>query len=100
MCHGRAGAGGPGIYSAPNAAPPAPSDNTAVKKELAQMTALISVVVPVFNEAEGIRQFHTRATAALQALSGYDYELVYVDDGSKDASFEIMRGFADWDPRV
>jgi dolichol-phosphate mannosyltransferase len=64
------------------------------------MTALISVVVPVFNEAEGIRQFHTRATAALQALNGYDYELVYVDDGSKDASFEIMRGFADWDPRV
>lgn len=62
--------------------------------------ALISVVVPVYNEAEGIRQFHKRATAALRALEGCDHELVYVDDGSRDGSFEIMRELADWDPRV
>jgi len=62
--------------------------------------ALISVVVPVYNEAEGIAHFHERATAALMALENYDYELVYVDDGSKDGSYDIMRGFADSDRRV
>lgn len=62
--------------------------------------ALISVVVPVFNEAEGIAYFHERATAALKALPDCDYELVYIDDGSKDASYDIMRRFADSDARV
>jgi dolichol-phosphate mannosyltransferase len=62
--------------------------------------ALISVVVPVFNEAECIGHFHQRASAALKQLEGCDYELVYVDDGSRDASCEIMRTFTDGDPRV
>jgi dolichol-phosphate mannosyltransferase len=62
--------------------------------------ALISVVVPVFNEAEGIRQFHTRTSAALKALPGHDYELIYVDDGSRDGSYEILRELAGPDPRV
>ena len=61
---------------------------------------LISVVVPVYDEAEGIAHFHERATAALKTLPDCDYELVYVDDGSKDKSHEIIRGFADGDPRV
>ena len=62
--------------------------------------ALISVVVPVYNEAEGITLFHERTTEALKALPDCDFELVYVDDGSADGSYEIMRGFADSDPRV
>lgn len=61
---------------------------------------LISLVVPVFNEAKGIRHFHERATSALKALTDYDYELVYVDDGSRDDSYNIMRAFADGDPRI
>jgi dolichol-phosphate mannosyltransferase len=61
---------------------------------------LLSVVVPVFNEAEGIGYFHERATAALQAISGLDFELVYVDDGSRDGSYEIMRDMAKGDPRA
>ena len=61
---------------------------------------LVSVVVPVYNEAEGIAHFHERATAALKLLPDSDYELVYVDDGSRDKSYDIMRGFADGDARV
>ncbi|HVY03759.1 MAG TPA: glycosyltransferase family 2 protein [Caulobacterales bacterium] len=61
---------------------------------------LVSVVVPVYNEAEGIAHFHERATAAFSLLPDCDYELVYVDDGSRDKSYEIIRGFADGDPRV
>jgi dolichol-phosphate mannosyltransferase len=74
----------------------------AAGKEMGQMTAkpLISVVVPVYNEAEGIRHFHERATAAMKALADYEYELVYVDDGSRDDSYKIIRAFAEGDPRV
>lgn len=61
---------------------------------------LISVVVPVYNEAEGITHFHERATAALSRIEGCDFELVYVDDGSRDGSYEIMSKFAAGDPRV
>lgn len=62
--------------------------------------ALLSLVVPVFNEAEGIRTFHDRATAALKKLDGMDYDLIYVDDGSRDGSFEIMTTFAASDPNT
>ncbi len=62
--------------------------------------SLISVVVPVFNEAKGIAHFHEVATKALEALPDCEFELVYVDDGSSDESFQIMRGFAEGDPRV
>lgn len=61
---------------------------------------LLSLVVPVFNEAEGIRMFHERAIAVLRNLPGLDYELVYVDDGSKDGSFEILNTFAQADQKV
>ncbi len=66
------------------------------------MTAkpLISVVVPVYNEAGGIAHFHERASAAMQTLADCDYELVYVDDGSRDGSYDIMRGFAQGDAHV
>ncbi len=58
---------------------------------------LVSVVVPVYNEAEVIGAFYARATSALAAL---DYELVFIDDGSRDTSFEQLCGFAARDPRV
>lgn len=73
---------------------------TGQKAGYAMTKPLISVVVPVYNEAEGIAVFHERASAAMRALADCEYELVYVDDGSKDASYQIMRGFAKGDPRV
>jgi glycosyltransferase involved in cell wall biosynthesis len=50
----------------------------------------ISVVVPVLNEEESLPHLHQRLTAAL-AESGYSYEIIIVDDGSTDRSFDIMR---------
>ena len=62
--------------------------------------ALLSLVVPVYNEAEGIRAFHQRALAALEELDGLRYEIVYVDDGSEDGSYALLREFAEHDPHV
>jgi glycosyltransferase involved in cell wall biosynthesis len=47
---------------------------------------LISVVVPVFNEIDVIDACYERLTAVLKSLGRFDYELVFVDDGSTDRS--------------
>jgi glycosyltransferase involved in cell wall biosynthesis len=50
----------------------------------------ISVVVPVLNEEESLPILHQRLTEAL-AGNGYSYEIIIVDDGSTDRSYEIMQ---------
>jgi glycosyltransferase involved in cell wall biosynthesis len=57
----------------------------------------VSVVIPVFNEAENLEELHRQLTAALGSLS---YELVLVDDGSNDGGFEILARLHDQDPHV
>jgi glycosyltransferase involved in cell wall biosynthesis len=61
--------------------------------------ALHSVVVPVFNEAEGIAAFHERCAAALAAI-GDPYEIIYVDDGSTDASWPRLLAIRDGNSQV
>jgi polyisoprenyl-phosphate glycosyltransferase len=54
---------------------------------------LISVVVPVHNEAELLPDLHDRLRSALAELPGA-YEVIYVDDGSTDSSAEIIERWA------
>src|SRR5689334_250091 len=58
---------------------------------------LLSVVVPVLNEGEVIEEFHRRLLAALGDLQ---FELIAVDDGSTDATPEILARLAEEDDRV
>jgi dolichol-phosphate mannosyltransferase len=62
--------------------------------------SLISVVVPVFNESEVIGTFYQRASTALADLHGAAYEIIFVDDGSRDNSYAQLAGFAAADPHV
>ena len=62
--------------------------------------SLISLVVPVYNESEVISAFYARATAALTGLPGFDYEILFVDDGSHDDSHRQLAAFAAADPCV
>ena len=63
------------------------------------MTAL-SIVVPCFNEEACLPVLHERLTAAAQQAAGDDYEILFVNDGSRDGSWEVMRRLADEDPHL
>jgi glycosyltransferase involved in cell wall biosynthesis len=60
----------------------------------------LSVVVPCYNEDACLAALHERLTGAARAAAGQDYELVLVNDGSRDKSWEIMRQIAGSDPHV
>jgi polyisoprenyl-phosphate glycosyltransferase len=66
---------------------------------LGSRSPLLSVIVPVFNEAAVLRPFYDRTTRALAAIPDTDYELVFVDDGSRDDSYAQL-ALAAADPRV
>ncbi|MBI1847618.1 MAG: glycosyltransferase family 2 protein [Candidatus Rokubacteria bacterium] len=59
----------------------------------------LSVVLPVLNERESLEPLHERITAALEPLDR-EYEVLYVDDGSTDGSWEVLRRLAAADGRV
>jgi len=59
----------------------------------------LSVVIPLLNEEENLQALQTQLHAALDG-AGLDYELIYVDDGSSDRSFEILRSLQAHDPRM
>jgi glycosyltransferase involved in cell wall biosynthesis len=59
----------------------------------------LSIAIPVYNEEENLEQLQTRLTDALEQM-GIDYEIIYVDDGSRDKSFIILSRLAAADKRV
>lgn len=59
----------------------------------------LSVVVPVFNEEEVLPLLHQRLTKTLETL-GCTWEVVYVDDGSQDATPQVLRKLQDTERRV
>jgi glycosyltransferase involved in cell wall biosynthesis len=59
----------------------------------------LSVVVPIFNEEENITLLYQRVSAAMAQL-GQPYEMIAVDDGSRDRSFAILVGLAARDARL
>jgi dolichol-phosphate mannosyltransferase len=61
---------------------------------------VISLVVPVYNESEVLPLFYERATRALEALDGSDYEIIFIDDGSRDGSFPLLASLANADPHI
>jgi glycosyltransferase involved in cell wall biosynthesis len=63
------------------------------------VTAL-SIVVPCFNEEACLSELHGRLAAAARAAVGDDYEIVLVNDGSRDASWPMMQQLSAGDPHV
>jgi glycosyltransferase involved in cell wall biosynthesis len=63
------------------------------------MKPTFTVVIPVFNEAESITEFNRRLSA-MSRKAGDTWEFIYVNDGSTDASPELLKTFAQSDKRV
>lgn len=61
--------------------------------------ALLSVVVPCFNEEEVIQETHSRLAAILATLD-LDFEIIYVDDGCRDRTAELLRDIQAQDNRA
>lgn len=61
--------------------------------------ALISIVVPVFNEEENLPRFYEEMTKSVEGAD-FDIDIIFVNDGSKDRSMEVLRGLHASDSRV
>ena len=59
----------------------------------------LSVVIPVFNEQGGLEELYQRLLKVINSL-GKTYEIILVDDGSKDQSFEVMKKLTQKDNNV
>jgi glycosyltransferase involved in cell wall biosynthesis len=60
----------------------------------------ISVVVPVYYNQESLEILHARLSAVADQRPAYEYEFIFVDDGSGDYSFTVLTQLEDRDPRV
>ncbi len=61
---------------------------------------LISVVIPSYNDEPIIRPFYTAIVETLESQTDYDFELIYIDDGSSDKSPVTLAELAAQDSRV
>ena len=60
----------------------------------------ISILIPAYNEAPVLDQLMTRLGNLAQNVKDYEFEFLFVNDGSKDETLQMIKGFADIDPRV
>ena len=60
----------------------------------------ITILVPVYNEQATINIFYNKTISVVETLSDYEFELLFINDGSKDDSLELIRGLQKHDARV
>ena len=60
----------------------------------------LSIVVPCYNEEGCLDMLHARVSGAARAAVGEDYEIVFVNDGSRDGSWSVMQRLAAADPHL
>lgn len=64
------------------------------------MKKLISIVVPAYNEEQVLPLFHVRIDQVITSLDCYDWEIVFVNDGSKDGTQRLIEELQTRDPRI
>lgn len=64
------------------------------------MKKLVSIVIPAYNEADGLEQFVLQLLAHLHTLSVYDREVILVNDGSEDTTRKSIESLALQDARI
>ena len=61
---------------------------------------LISVIVPAMNEQDNVQPFYDVVKAVIDSLSDFDWEIIFIDDGSTDATVERVLALREKDPRL
>jgi len=59
----------------------------------------LSIIIPVFNEEESILELAEEISGVMKDLSA-EYELIFIDDGSRDSSYDKIKSLADKDSRI
>lgn len=67
---------------------------------MGNLPKLVSIVVPVFNESEGLQAFFLKLVQALESAPQVRFEIIFVDDGSTDTTLSQLLQLAQSDPRV
>ncbi len=60
----------------------------------------LSIVIPCYNEADCLATLHARVAAAARAAVGEDFEILLINDGSRDDSWRIMQRLSEDDPHL
>jgi len=61
---------------------------------------LISIIVPAMNEQDNVQPFYDATKAVTDSLSDFEWEIIFVDDGSTDSTVERILDLREKDPRV
>jgi polyisoprenyl-phosphate glycosyltransferase len=69
-------------------------------REVTENKQTLSIVVPVFDETGVIGAFYARTKQIVDALGSLSYEIIFVDDGSKDDSYQKIVHLASSDPNI
>lgn len=70
------------------------------KKRVTKKRAILSIVAPAYNEQEVIEEFHRRTATVLDTLADIDSEIIYINDGSRDATLALLLKLMQGDARV
>lgn len=61
---------------------------------------IISILVPCYNEEVVLNQFYQRLSQVITNIPQYDFQFMFINDGSKDRTLDIMRELHEKDSRV
>ena len=59
----------------------------------------ISIIIPAYNEEESLPYLKERLDKLMQDMSGYEFEILFINDGSKDKTLEIIKNYREQDNR-
>ena len=60
----------------------------------------ISVIVPCYNEEESLPLFYKEINKVINKMKEVSFELIFIDDGSKDKTLNIVKGFSKDDSNI
>lgn len=60
----------------------------------------ISLIIPCYNEEQSLNPLYDELKKVSNDMTGYEFEYIFIDDGSKDKTLDIIKGFATNDDRV